>query len=305
MTQTKMQAIMAAAAAAAERDDQTEASAGFERVVAPEGFTPARFVSYIETGKHVTTFEGKPKPPADEVKLTFELLGEQHKREFEVEGVNKVAYNTINLTLTKSKSDKSGFYKLLMKMVSGRSGIGQMAQMLGEGFVIKITHNKSKDGKKTYANMKTDAWDISPPIMTNPITNEVTQVPVPEATREMQMFIWDAPEQWMWDDLFIDGTYTRKDGDKEVEVSKNFLQGRCYEATNFEGSPLQALIGGVGTLTLDDDEGSAPVTLDDEPAAPVEEPVADPTPPADEAPAEAPAAAEANEAAAFLATLNG
>ncbi len=59
------------------------------------------------------------------------------------------------------------------------------------------------------------------------------------------MFLQDNPTKASWDSLFIDGTYTNRDG---VEASKNFLQNKITSSLSFEGSALQALLEGTDSL---------------------------------------------------------
>lgn len=264
----------AAAAAAEAGMDQSEASQGFERKVVPAGPTPARFVGYVEVGSHVEQYEGKDKPAAPQVKLRFELNGPAHRNEFEKDGEKKTWNNTIDIDLTLSLNEKAGFYKLFRKMAYGRDDIKSMPQMLGEAFVLNVAHKKSKSTGKVYPIIKVDGeWTVSAPFSTDPMTGATTRYDIAEMTEKGQVLLWANPSKEMWDSIYIDGTYTKKVGDAEVEVSKNFIQNRCLEAVNFPGSPLEALLGGIDDL---------PLTLD---APAVEEA------PAPAAPAEAPAPA--------------
>mgnify|MGYP003667424486 CR=1 FL=1 len=253
----------AAIAETASTTDQSTASTGgnFERTVAPAGFTTARFVGYVEIGKQPQrAYEGQEKPDAPEVRLTFELNGPKQITEYEKDGETHKRSNLQREKITISQSDKSNFFKLFTKMAYGRSDIKHMAQMLGEGFLIKISHNTSKDGKKTYANMKSkeNGWEIGAPSTTDPVTNDVTMLNVPEATVALQCLLWDNPTQEMWDSIFIDGSY-EKDG---VSVSKNFIQNEALDASNFGGSALEALIGGMEDLTITPEKSSAPSAVE-------------------------------------------
>lgn len=262
----------AAAAAAEAGMDQSEATRGFERKIAPAGPTPARFIGYVEVGSHVEQFEGKDKPAAPQVKLRFELNGPAHKNEFEKDGEKRTWNNTIDIDLSLSLNEKAGFYKLFRKMAYGRAEIKSMPQMLGEAFVLTVAHKKSKSTGKEYPVIKVDGeWAVSAPFSTDPMTGETKRYDIAEMTEKGQVLLWDNPSKEMWDSIYIDGSYTKKVGDTEVEVSKNFIQNRCLEATNFPGSPLEALIGGIGDLptTLDTpaaEEAPAPVTPTETPA---------------------------------------
>lgn len=241
-------ALLAQAATAAEYQDQTEAPASFEYETPPAGYTTARFIGYVEVGKQKQrAFEGVEKPDAPMVRLTFELNGPKHITEYEKDGEKKVRTNLIRTSVTLSTHDKAGFSKLFKKMAAGRQDIKHMAQMLGEGFLIMVTHSKSKDGKKTYANIKDDGvWGVGAPCTTDPITNETTILNVPEATQPIQFFLWSAPTKEQWDSIFIDGDYEKEvDGVKQT-ISKNFIQNQCLEASNFVGSPLEAMLADIG-----------------------------------------------------------
>lgn len=261
-------------------EDQTKVSeGGFEFETAPAGYTPARFVGYVEVGKRKQKpYQGKPKPDTEEVRLYFELNGEKHQREVEVDGVKKTFTNIISVKVAKKLNDKAGFTKLFKKMLYGRDSITHMAQLLGEGFLIQIVHNKvpGVDGKpeRTFANMKDDDgnWLIQAPSYTDPLTNESKPVPVPAPSQPVKLLLWDNPSKEQWESIFIDGTRTVKGEDgTEKEVSKNWLQEDIVQnAVNIEGSALMAMLGGVADLDLSPEapagEPEAPAT----PGAPAE-----------------------------------
>jgi hypothetical protein len=133
-------------------------------------------------------------------------------------------------------------------MAYGRNDIKHMAQMLGEGFLVYVSHNKSKDGKKTYANLKSDVWNVGQPATTDPITNETRILDVPIETQDIQLLLWNSPSQEQWDSVFIDGSYEREVDGVVVTKSKNFIQETAMAASNFVGSPLEALVS-VGMMT--------------------------------------------------------
>lgn len=257
-------------------EDQTDVSSGgdFEYEVPPAGPTPARFIGYVEVGKRKQRpYQGKEKPDADELRLYFELNGPKHKREVEVDGEDKTFTNMLAVKVTKKLSDKATFHKLFNKMTYGRDSITHMANMLGEGFLVTVEHAEEKNPKegqkpRTFTNIrdKDGNWLIGAPSYTDPISSETHDVPVPEATQPLKLLLWDNPTQEQWDSIFIDGTRTVKD-DKgvEKEVSKNWLQEDIVSnSQNFEGSALQALLGGVGDLTMTEDviEYAAPEAPD-------------------------------------------
>lgn len=314
-------AITARANKAAETSDHSVEQKGFTRELPPEGFTPARLISYVELGKHTQEFDGKKKNRADNmVRLVFELLGDQHKTEYEVDGEQRVRYNRITEEMPISQNAKAGFFKLFKKMQNGNDNIKHMAQMIGSGkFVIEVKHTVGKKDKtKKYVFLKHDGeFKIQSNFMTNPMTNEVMEIPVPEAHSDLQLLLWDHVDEQQWNSIYIDGTYTRKvgtgDDAKEVEVSKNFIQETCLKAENFAGSPLEALLAGLGTdmtITPEPKEESAPVTLEDTPDLPEppkeEAPVTEGKPQEDTAKTSTTASpSEGDAAMAFLQGLQG
>jgi hypothetical protein len=242
---------------AAEQEDQTEVVTGgeYEREIVPEGINFARLIEYIELGKRPQKpYQGKDKPPAEEVRLTFELLHPKKLIEYEHEGEKHVRGHLISVRIKKSLSDKAQFKKLFNAMAYGRSNIKHIAQMLNEVFKVHVVHyKKTVDGKEqVYANLRDDTgWKISAPFHEDPISGERTDLrPMTrEATQPLRIFLWNNPTKATWDSLFIDGTRTIKDKEgNESEVSKNWLQGMIMEALNFPGSPLDIMLGGLDDL---------------------------------------------------------
>lgn len=241
-------ALLAQAKQAGEGVDQTVVPS-FERSLPAEGYTTARFISYIEVGKQPQRdYQGQKKPDALNGMISFELNGPKQIVEYvDAEGNKKTRTNISRQTMAVKFGDKAKFAKLMKKMVAGRQGITHMAEMLGEAFLIKVVHNKSEDGKKTYANINHDGeWLVGAPSTTDPISNETTLLDVAEPTHPLALLLWETPTKEQWDSIFIDGTYTKKnkDTDQEEEVSKNWIQELCLSASNFVGSPLEGVLGG-------------------------------------------------------------
>jgi hypothetical protein len=271
---TKALSIAELAAMAAEQEDQTvEQTTTFDNDPPAAGVTVGRFIEYIEIGKHKQAdYMGKPKPPADGVRLTFELLHpKKNIHEYEHEGEKRIRGEYVSIRVSKKMSDKAKFKKLFGAMTYGRDNIKHMAQMLGEAFIINIYHNVvTKEGTtKTYVNLDKDGvYGISAPFVTDPLEGTKTEVPVREAIRPLRLFLFNNPTKETWDTLFIEGTREVKlDGGGVEQVSKNWLQELIMSAVNYTGSALEALLGGVAELPVTEDEA-------EKPADPVEKVVA-------------------------------
>lgn len=261
-----MNALLQQAQAA--QTDQTATPVAFAYEPPAAGKAMARFVGYIEVGKRKQRdYMGEPRSPEPSVLLCFELNGKKHMKEYkEGEGLKPtLLYETLTLKL----GDKASFKKLFNKMRGSREDVKNMAQLLNEPFLLTIEHNvvKGKDGEKdrTYANIKDKdgSWLVGPPVIEDPMSGEVTVLPVPEAQTPLRLLLWDNPTKEQWASLFVDGERTVKDKDgNESTVSNNVLQKRIVkEAVDFDGSALQDLLVGLGDLTLEDSDDDL---LDDE-----------------------------------------
>ena len=288
-------------------EDQSEVvNSNYEFEVIPAGKTMGRFIEYIELGKHSGgSYNGKPKPDAEAVRLTFELLHPtKNVREFEKDGVKIKHGQLISIQLKKSLSEKAKFKKLFNSMTYGRP-VKHLARLLGDAFLMEVYHNVvKKDGKDiTYVNLDKDGvWSLGAPrVCTDPIAETYADVPVPEATFGMKLFLWDKPTKETWDSLFIDGTREVKKDDGSVEhVSRNWLQERILSARNYAGSSLHHMLEEVNDLpvqeTVQKAEAEKPLEL---PASATEKPAE--TAPAKEA--DKPASKPATSAEDALAAL--
>ncbi|MGX9389632.1 hypothetical protein ACWX0O_01785 [Nitrobacteraceae bacterium UC4449_H16] len=298
---TKALSIQELAAMAAETEDQTvETTTTFDNEPPPAGPTVGRFIEYIELGKQKQPdYAGKPKPPADVLRLTFELLSpKKNIHEYEVDGEQRVRGDRVSIQVTKKMGDKAKFKKLFKAMTYGRDDIKHMAQMLGEAFIITIYHNvvKGEAGAKdrTYVNLDNDgAYGISAPFIVDPLEETKKALDVREPISPLRLFLFNNPTKETWDSIFIEGTREKKlDGGAVEQVSKNWIQERIMGAVNFEGSPLEALLGGVADLPVSEEEVAAEVEEKTEaPADPVQKVVAK----AAAKPADKPAAVKATK----------
>lgn len=251
--------------------DQSADTGSYEYTPPAEGPTAARLVGYIEIGKRKQPdYQGKPKPDANEAILYFELLSKKHAKEVGEGEDKKIVYPIIREKVQIKSGERANFVKLLKKMSYGRD-IPHMAMMLGEAFLLRIVHNKSKDGSKTYANIRTkeDGYLVGAPMYNankDPLGDEdMKPLPVPEPTVPLKLLLWNDPTKEQWDSIFIDGTRTVKAEDgTESEVSRNWMQEDIIEnATDFEGSALHALLLEQGGMVLDGGENAAQDAADE------------------------------------------
>ena len=241
-----LQQVQAAKEAGAVKD-QSVADKGFTRTVTPEGVTTARLLSYIETGaQKQRDYQGQPKPDAPMVRLTFELNGPKYMRNIAKEGEPEKLIPTLHTEEIKlSTNDKAKYYKLFLKLRGDNEKITHMAELVGSGCIIEIKHNvDKKDKTKKYANIYTqvDGWMVKPPFETSAATGVRTEVNIPAVSGTESILLQDFPSIEQWTSIFIDGTFKRKVGDDEIELSKNFVQFKCLGASDFKGSPLETML---------------------------------------------------------------
>lgn len=248
--------VLALANKAAETEDQSKETAGFEKKMPVPGLRGCRFVEYIELGKHANkSTKFGAKPPVDKVRLTFELLGKNDMEQMTVGQETKTVGKRMSITVNKTLSAKGDFKKIMNLLDRGR-GKQHMAQMLGEAFKVRVTVT-AEDGslctaenkkEPKWANLYTgtvDAknWSFEAPTHEDPETGEVKQLRVISPTSELKIFLWDNPTLATWESLYIDGTREVKQADGSVQTeSKNFIQETCMSAANYEGSALQAML---------------------------------------------------------------
>lgn len=272
-------------------EDQTVhvGGGGFDFKKIPMGKHPVRLVEYIEYGEQPQPeYNGEKKDPAQTVRLTFEFLGKRTVTEaVEAEGDNKArpAYaQRKSILLKKSFHAKSTFRKLFEKMREGDTTITNMSQMLMskawimnviwttkdekgdtitlnsknvEEYEARAEKDKKNKAYRIYDNIRNaDGYMIFPAVRDimddEGNVTETKAIKVPEPIGAVRMFLWENPSAVLWQSIFIEGTYTKKDGDKEIEVSKNRHQEMCLEASDFEGSALQAMLDGTGEKLGDD-----------------------------------------------------
>lgn len=222
--------------------DMSEVSkGGAGRRLLPAGRAFARLIGYREFGKHVQTFNGKPKPPATMVRLTFALWGKAdptgpNSQENCYHIVNEDGtmkqhgiFTTFDIALGNNEKAKikMGFDK--MNWDKQHKGF---ASMLGGVWLLPITQKVGKKADNKPYNL-IDWTGILPP--QDPMTGQPYAIPDTVKDEEYFMFLWNAPTKEDWDDMFIEG-------ENDKGQSKNFMQAMCRKATDFPGSPLEQLL---------------------------------------------------------------
>jgi len=173
----------------------------------------------------------------DKVDLVFELSGPNHQPRKLDDGTLIPHRVTVQETL--SFSDRANFFKLFTALNAAHGGTAtHMAQLLGKPFRVEVFHRKSKDGKKTYANLKgPNGYSVFGTAIQDPVTANESVIQVDPALTDPRALIWDLANKVMWDSIHIAGEYEeRKDDTGEVispARSKNVIQERTMKAKNW------------------------------------------------------------------------
>lgn len=256
-TNSTLAELKALANEAAEQSEINMAEAstgGGDFKLYPEGYALARLVEYTEFGKHADEYQGKIKPPALTFRLGYAIWGKppgQQETFHNADGSPGII-RTFDLRMSNNERASA---KIAFDRMNYKGGAKQFYQFIGEPFLIHVIRKQGADPSKPARN-RIVLKDTLPPF--DPATG--TPYEIPEAPEDMyRLFIWNRPTKEGWDSLYVEGT--TDDG-----RSKNFLQEKCLVATDFPGSPLEAMLSGAGDLPSPEQQAAPAVP--DVPAAP-------------------------------------
>ena len=235
---------------AAQEDDQSQTRTGGDYTAPKPGITVCRLVEYVELGmQKQNPYQGKPKPPAEEVRLTFELLSPVRDiHEFD----GKRTADKISFRCKKSLSNKARFKRLFNQMDYGR-GKTHMAHFLGEAFLVEVFNYKDSKGQVRASLFNEEGvCHIGAPLRAaDPLdpAGKPTAIPVPDAISDLRLFLFNHPSPECWNSLYIEGEREVKDEKGVVtgKASKNFIQESIRSAVNFHGSTVEAMLAAIST----------------------------------------------------------
>ncbi len=260
-----IQAAIAAAAQQAPNMNEATKGGGGDYTPPKAGNCIVTLVGYIELGiQHVPASKTDPiKFPAkdeEQVELVFEVSGKGHEPK-EVDG--KLYPERIGFTVKKSLNEKAWFYRIF-KALNYDGTATHFAQLIGRHYLATIVHTKGAGDKVWvgFKNKDTGYTFRAPMYQPDPLgdPDKLLPFPKPEVISEPRVFLWDYASKQMWDSIYIDGEYAERKDDKgnvtQPAKSKNKFQLKIKAAKNWQGSPMQELLGD-GELDLDQMQGDA------------------------------------------------
>lgn len=272
-------AVLKAIEEQAKVKDVNEATVGGGSVYEqpPVGRAVGTLIGYIEVGVQTREWTDKGKKMSkdeDTALLIWELNGGKYKpKEVEVDGQKVLVPYRMTMKLAISQNEKAHYYKVF-KMLNYSGQYRIPAQCVGNHYLIHIFGDKREDGTEWRSLKGPNGFLIEPPqvqTLLDPAGDpsdenniKVVPVPKPEQISDARVFLWEFCDKGQWDSLYIDGEYPAKDG--KPAVSKNKFQNLIRGAKNFQGSPIQKLLGDQAL-----DLSSSPLAAE---AAPEEKPAA-------------------------------
>lgn len=233
--------------ATSEAGEDLTVNQSFDRPIPRAGVAILRLLSYIELGMH------QPKNPAHKPAVNCLLRFELKHADHQYQTDDGMKSEIIDIHTRKGATVKSGYKKLFNSMNAALGGTHKhFISMIDKCFVGTIYHNsngKTGADERTYPNLDKDgAWSFQPCGNMDVVNNKFTPLEVEPLQSTPTAFLWEndgiTDEQYkaMWDSIYIDGTYTKKEGDVEVEKSKNFHQDKLRNSLTWEGSRIQGLV---------------------------------------------------------------
>lgn len=176
------------------------------------GVYPARLVQIIDLGvQPQRAYEGKEKPPAQEIMLTYELVDEFMKDEDGNDLADKPRWISENFVLHNLNADMAKSTKRYLAFDPTQEHDGDWGKLIGAAINVTIINNKKQD--KVYDNVA-NLSAMRPKDAVN----------CPELVNETKVFDIDDP-------------------DMEVYASlPEWIQKKLLENLNFKGSALEALV---------------------------------------------------------------
>lgn len=192
-----------------------------------------RLVQVIDMGlQNQRAFKGEEKPPAHEVMFTYELGTEFMKDEEGNDIEDSPRWISETFPFHNLKADLARSTKRIKAMDPKLIHGGNIGAMLGSPCTVTVVNNvNKKDPTKIYV----DVGNVTPPMK---------GIPVPELKNETRLFELDEPDMKVFDTL------------------PQWVQDKIKTNLNFNGSPLQKLLGIKGVPVV---EESAPEEGEDNP----------------------------------------
>ena len=175
----------------------------------------ARLVQVIDLGLQAQRpFQGKEKPPAYQVLLTYELGTEFCKDEEGNEDPERPRWISEVLNFYSLDNERAKSTKRIKALDPDLKYEGDFGEMVGLPCTVTIvTEQSKKDPSRTYVNV----GDVTPPMK---------GIPVPELKNDPKVFSLDEPDLEVFNSL------------------PDWIKDKIKNNLEFEGSKLEALLNG-------------------------------------------------------------
>ncbi len=193
------------------------------------GTYPARTVAIVDLGMQTQRpWQGKEKPPANMIAITYEFVDEFLKDEDEKDILDKPRWLTEMMAIYNLSADKAISTKRYLALDPSQEYKGDFSKVVDIPCMVTVVHNPNKKTGGVYENIAS----ISP-------MREKDADKCPALVNPLKVFDFDEPNL-------------------EVFLSlPSFIQKKVKAALNYEGSKLAVLLG-VETKEAEASDGDNP-----------------------------------------------
>jgi len=177
----------------------------------PENYM-ARVVQVLDLGvQNQRAYEGKEKPPANEINVTYELVTEFMEGDDGQPDPTRPRWVSERFPLFNLRSERARSTQRYMALDPSLEHGGDWSQLVGKACLVAVVNNEK--GGRVYNNV----GSLAPPIK---------GIPVPALVNDTKVFDMEAPDMEVFTSL------------------PDFLKEIMQNNINYEGSALQAAING-------------------------------------------------------------
>lgn len=183
--------------------------------ITPAGTHVARVFKFMNLGTRFQEYQGVMKEYPDTlINLSFELPNEINEYEVEKDGVKEKVSKpfAISREFTLSMGSKSNLRPIVegiigVKLTDEEAKAFDIETLVGMACIVNITHTKSQDGQKTYANLVSTA-----PLMKGMTVPEAFNPLVIQDVSDMTVEEIDALPEWLGNKIKDSDEFKRKIG---------------------------------------------------------------------------------------------
>lgn len=183
--------------------------------IVPAGTHVARFYKFMNLGTRYQEYMGVMKDYPDTlINISFELPLELNEYEVETDGVKEKVSKPFSISreFTLSMGSKSNLRPIVegilgVQLTDEEASAFDLESIVGMACLVTVTHRKSADGQKTYANLTATS-----PLMKGMVAPDAINPPVIQNVNYMTVEEIDALPDWLGTKMKDSDEFKRKIG---------------------------------------------------------------------------------------------